>query len=69
MIFQNDRWIFQESLDPVITTAVHQGHSLRAELRPNMKLSDQEWQREEDPMTGALAMVHGHFFRQSNIAV
>ena len=61
-MFQDERWVFQQSDDPIITTAVHQGHDLSPDFAQIMKLSDKDRQREEDPMTGALAMMHSHFF-------
>ena len=37
---------------PVVATAIHDGHGLRAEVRAAMALGDAERLREEDPYTG-----------------
>lgn len=42
---------------PVIATAIHDGHAMRASLRPHLAVSDHERRREEDPLTGVLTAV------------
>ena len=42
---------------PVIATAIHDGHAIRAPLRPLLALPDADRFREEDPMTGFLTTV------------
>src|SRR5690606_41077907 len=36
---------------PIITTAIHAGHSIRNEMRPWLEISDMDRLREEDPLT------------------
>lgn len=49
----NDNWWTVHRADsPVVATAIHDGHGLRADLRPIAALSDEERRREEDPFTG-----------------
>ena len=46
---------------PVVATAIHDGHALRAEVREAMALSDADRLREEDPHTGqAVQGVSNH---------
>lgn len=40
-----------------IATAIHNGHNVRAELKNNMKLSEADRLREEDPYTGKLTSI------------
>ena len=42
---------------PLIATAIHDGHSIRDDLRDFIALSDQERLREEDPFTGRWASI------------
>lgn len=50
-------WTTVEGNDPLIATAIHDGHSVRAELKDIMMLSDEDQLREEDPFTGELTEV------------
>ena len=45
-------WTQQRGPGPVIATAIHDGHGLRAEVAKAMKLPDADRFREEDPFTG-----------------
>lgn len=45
----------KHGLSPVITTAIHDGHSIRDDLRPYINLSEHERMQEEDPYTAYLA--------------
>ena len=49
-------WTVQRGAGPVVATAIHDGHELRAEVARAMALSDSGCLREEDPFTG-LAIV------------
>lgn len=49
--------ILAEGVGPIIGTAIHDGHDLRAECRDEMLLDDAARLREEDPYTGRVAMV------------
>jgi len=49
-------WRVARGEGPVVATAIHDGHGLRAEVREAMALGDAERLREEDPYTG-LAVV------------
>lgn len=42
---------------PVIATAIHDGHAMRASLQPHLAVSDSQRRREEDPLTGVLTAV------------
>lgn len=42
---------------PFLATAIHNGHSIRDELLPYLKLGEKERLREEDPFTGELVTV------------
>lgn len=44
-------WSVQRGASPIIATAIHNGHNIRADLLPLMALSDAERLREEDPFT------------------
>ena len=50
-------WSFTEGDVPVITTAIHDGHELRSDVRKRIKLNDADRLREEDPYTGHLVSV------------
>ena len=45
-------WRAARGEDPVVATAIHDGHGLRAEVRAAMALGDADRLREEDPHTG-----------------
>ena len=45
-------WTVQHGAGPVVATAIHDGHELRAEVAQAMALSDSDCLREEDPFTG-----------------
>lgn len=54
-------WQLQRGSGPIIATAIHDGHGLRAEVRAAMALSESDRLREEDPHTGqAAAVVSNH---------
>lgn len=50
-------WDLNVSDGPVIATAIHDGHTLRPELRERVALDDDARWREEDPLTSLLAQV------------
>ncbi len=43
--------------EPILTTAIHNGHELRNEVQKIMALSEEDRLREEDPYTGALVDI------------
>jgi hypothetical protein len=45
-------WTVQRGAGPVLATAIHDGHGLRAEVAEAMKLGEADRLREEDPFTG-----------------
>ena len=45
-------WTVQRGSGPILATAIHDGHGLRADVAAAMKLSDADRLREEDPFTG-----------------
>ena len=45
----------EHCVGPLVTTAIHDGHYLRPDLQDQLKLSEEERLRDEDPMTGFLA--------------
>ena len=45
-------WTVQHGAGPIVATAIHDGHELRAEVAQAMALSDADRLREEDPFTG-----------------
>ena len=45
-------WTVQRGAGPIVATAIHDGHDLRAEVAAAMKLDDLDRLREEDPFTG-----------------
>ncbi|HEX6217933.1 MAG TPA: N-formylglutamate amidohydrolase [Sphingomicrobium sp.] len=58
---QDRWWSVQRGAGPIVATAIHDGHELRAEVAGAMKLSDGDRLREEDPFTGqAAAVVPNH---------
>ena len=54
---QSSWWTVQRGGGPVIATAIHDGHALRAEVAGAMKLPRLDRLREEDPFTGQAAAV------------
>jgi N-formylglutamate amidohydrolase len=42
---------------PLLVAAIHNGHRIRAELLPYLKLTDKEREREEDPYTASLTDI------------
>jgi len=57
---EHSAWIVERSPSgdtPLLATAIHQGHALRAELQPLVALSGDERLREEDPYTDRWAKV------------
>ncbi|MDE0292105.1 MAG: N-formylglutamate amidohydrolase [Candidatus Dadabacteria bacterium] len=48
-----------EGQEPIVATAVHDGHELRPEVAALVALSDSDRLREEDPFTGTWTMVVG----------
>ena len=45
-------WTVQRGAGPIVASAIHDGHELRAEVAAAMKLADLDRLREEDPFTG-----------------
>ena len=45
-------WIHSFGEGPIVATAVHDGHSIRKDLKDKMHLSEKSRLREEDPYTG-----------------
>ena len=56
------RWELRPGPGPVIATAVHAGHELRADLAARSALSSEARRREEDPLTDVLASVGDALF-------
>lgn len=54
-------WI--ERGGPILAAAVHDGHSIRSELRPYLEIDEETQLREEDPMTGIWACIGDDVFR------
>ena len=48
-------WSLQQGPGPIVATAIHDGHELRAEVAEAIALPDAERLREEDPFTGEAA--------------
>lgn len=44
-------WTIERGVSPIVATAIHEGHSVRAALRDVYALSQNERHREEDPFT------------------
>lgn len=54
-------WTARVADDPIIATAIHDGHGLHADVAASMALSDADRLREEDPHTGqAIVGVPSH---------
>lgn len=51
----NPHWQLLLGDGPVLTTAIHDGHAMRPELRRHLALPGDDRLREEDPLTGLLA--------------
>ncbi len=62
MTSQHEKWwTVQQGPGPIVATAIHDGHELRAEVAAAMKLPDPDRLREEDPFTGqAVVAVPNH---------
>ena len=54
---ENNIWTLKKGDSPLIATAVHDGHDLRAEVAEIMKLSEPDRLREEDPFTSSWVTV------------
>lgn len=50
-------WSITEGDSPIVATAVHDGHAIRAELMPFIALTSEERLREEDPFTAGWTTV------------
>lgn len=50
-------WSVHASNGPVIATAIHNGHEIRASLQGLLEASEANRRHEEDPLTGVLATV------------
>lgn len=50
-------WHVAEGEEPLVATAIHDGHEVREEIRGKLSISDADRLREEDPHTGLLARV------------
>jgi hypothetical protein len=48
---QRALWSIERGASPIVATAIHEGHSVRAELQPFYALSDRQRLQEEDPYT------------------
>lgn len=59
---RQENWLIQRRGGPVIATAIHAGHDLRAELMPYICADDGDRRRDEDPMTGQWATVGDDVF-------
>ena len=54
-------WTVQRGDDPIVATAIHDGHHLRRDVAESMALSEADRLREEDPFTGqAVTAVPTH---------
>ncbi len=51
-------WTLVRADSPVLTTAIHDGHAVRAALAGRFALGEAERLREEDPFTGQAAAAH-----------
>ena len=52
-------WTLQFSDDPIVATAIHDGHGLRRDVADTMLLTHAQRLREEDPFTGQAIAVDG----------
>ena len=53
----SDDWDLVLGDGPVVATAIHDGHAMRDSLLPYLAFSEEERRRDEDPLTGMLAVV------------
>ncbi len=53
------RWEIVRGEGPLVATAIHDGHEIRAEVAEKLAISDSDRLREEDPYTGPLTAVAG----------
>ena len=53
----NKIWSIHDSSNPVIATAIHNGHNVRREVEELLALNDSERLREEDPYTAEWAKI------------
>jgi hypothetical protein len=54
---QNKIWEIYSEKGPLVATAIHNGHQLRAEVSELIQLGDKDQLREEDPFTGAWTSI------------
>ncbi|MBD9371813.1 N-formylglutamate amidohydrolase [Rhizobium sp. ARZ01] len=47
-------WTVHRGASPIVGTAIHDGHNVRADALQEIRITDEERQREEDPFTGAM---------------
>ena len=52
-------WELQTGNEPLVATAIHNGHAVRPEIASLLALSEQDRLREEDPYTGEWTVVAG----------
>ena len=50
-------WLIETDHSPIVATALHCGHALRADLKENMALDESERLREEDPFTNIFTQI------------
>jgi N-formylglutamate amidohydrolase len=50
-------WLIESGCSPIVATALHCGHELRAGLKENMALDELERLREEDPFTDIFTQI------------
>ena len=50
-------WYTKPGNEPLVATAIHDGHEVRESLLPYLAVSDETRLREEDPYTGLLTSV------------
>ena len=53
----DEPWLIEEGDDPVVATAIHNGHGIRSNLVSQLALDEPGRLREEDPFTAAWAQV------------
>ena len=54
-------WDEHSGADPIVVTAIHSGHALRAELQETMALDEASRLREEDPFTDAWIAISDNY--------
>ena len=52
-----DWWSITEGDGPLVATAIHNGHEMRSEIANQIALKEPDRLREEDPFTGAWAVI------------